>query len=350
MSNNGRPYRATITGPLRTTHYDYPSKEERGSWSHTPAKFTTVTSRKPVTRGEPVCWVNVFAESHRPSAHTTKVLADQYGQDRLHCIPVYLPGEGAATVSDMAVNSVSLAAQLRLANEHIARLSLERDNVRAILTDTTNERDAAKADVKLLTDSVDGLTSASEANDARYAELEERWKSAIQERDEARRLHSKAEGEVECRNQMRAQHAQEIKDWRHTAEAKQREVERLTNLAQDWETTARVRAEERDAAKAEVEQWKDAAEHAEGKLSEERMSSQAERKECDKLQAEVDRLTKELAAAQAQAMPAGKVVYGASGKFGINRDFQTIEFADKRLRDTYRKTDGWTWFTRVEES
>lgn len=242
MSNNSRPYRATIAGPLRTTHYDYPSKEERGSWRHTSAKHTTVTSRKPLKPGTPVCWVNVYAKGF--GAHPTKAKANgEMVSNRLHCIPVYLPGEGAEPAC-------------------------------------TSECDTLRT---------------------------------------------------------------EVQDWASRFKQAQQEVERLTNLAQDWATTARVRAEERDVAKAEVE-----------RLTKERDECRTEFDELSRRHGiAVDRAQFAEAqrdAAQAQAMPAGKVVYGASGKFGINRDFQTIEFADKRLRDTYRKSDGWTWFTRVEES
>ena len=249
MSRPDRPFRATRVLANRTVHHDYATKEERDAATCTEDKRTTVTSRKPVKPGTPVCWVNFYPVGCgvSPGVHRTKEEAEQ-GQapGRTHCIPVYLPGEGAEPVTEqMREAAVSYYMQGVKDRQRIGELEAEVERLKTALTETMAQRDAAQA---------------------------------------------------------------------------------------------------------EVEQWKDAAEHAEGKLSEERMSSQAERKECDKLQAEVDRLTGELAAAQAQTMPAGKVVYGASGKFGINRDFQTIEFADKRLRDTYRKTDGWTWFTRVEES
>ena len=251
MSRPDRPYRATYVGATRTVHYDYETKEARKLLEGPRDQAgqggipVTVTSRKPLKPGTPVCWVNVYAKGF--GAHPTKAKANgEMVSNRLHCIPVYLPGEGAEPVTEqMREAAVSYYMQGVKDRQRIGELEAEVERLKTALTETMAQRDAAQA---------------------------------------------------------------------------------------------------------EVEQWKDAAEHAEGKLSEERMSSQAERKECDKLQAEVDRLTKELAAAQGQAMPAGEVVYGASGKFGINRDFQTIEFADKRLRDTYRKSDGWTWFTRVEES
>ena len=224
MSRPDRPFRATYVHKTHTVHFDYATKEERSA-SSTATTLTTVTSRKPLKPGTPVCWVNVYAEGH-PASHRTKAFADSAASTatlpRLHCIPVYLPGEGA----EPACTS-------------------ECDTLRAEVQDWASRFKQAQAEVERLT----------------------------KERDIAIRVQSDM---ITDRNH-----------WREIAEGVGRE---------------------RDAAQSK------------------------------------------LAAAQAQAMPAGKVVYGASGKFGINRDFQTIEFADKRLRDTYRKTDGWTWFTRVEES
>lgn len=97
MSRPDRPYRCSLEQPNHTSHRDFATEEERAKWvgesgAH---RLTTVTSRKPLKPGKPVAWVNVYAEG-RPAAHLTKALADQYGCQRLRCIPVYLPGEGAA--------------------------------------------------------------------------------------------------------------------------------------------------------------------------------------------------------------------------------------------------------------
>ena len=275
MSRPDRPFRSTHVMGVRTVHYDYATKEERARSGSSEISlgyhFTTVTSRKPLKPGTPVCWVNVFAESHRPSAHTTKVLADQYGQDRLHCIPVYLPVEGA-------------------------------------------ERRSGSGPL---------------------VPLEE--------------------------------HNREV----NTARA---EVERLTNLAKDWETTARVRAEERDAALTEVAQLKAAADRRETQLTSALDAAAAHKAEVERLTKERDaalaqrdaaesalasahesladthRLRVDLAEAQAQAMPAGKVVYGARCTGPVFFGMKVECESEHERAHHFPKHHGWTWFTRVEES
>lgn len=206
MSNN-RPYRATYVGATRTVHYDYETKEARKLLEGPRDQAgqggipVTVTSRKPLKPGTPVCWVNVYAANSEPEhlhAHASKSAADAMASPgRLHCIPVYLPGEGAEPVTEqMREAAVSYYMQGVKDRQRIGELEAEVERLKTALTET------------------------------------------MAQRDEAQRLHSKAEGEVECRNQMRAEH--------------RAEVERLTTLAKDWETTARVRAEERDTARAEV--------------------------------------------------------------------------------------------------
>jgi len=172
VSNNSRPYRATITGPLRTTHYDYPSKEERGSWSHTPAKFTTVTSRKPVKRGEPVCWVNVYPNgpvAYMTVADANDAASDIYGRSRLHCIPVYLPGEGAEPVTEqMREAAVGYYMQGVKDRQRIGELESEVERLKGVLdaergrllgcNETLLEgRNHAQAEVERLTKQVQAL-------------------------------------------------------------------------------------------------------------------------------------------------------------------------------------------------
>ena len=309
-----RPYRATYVGATRTVHYDYETKEARKLLEGPRDQAgqggipVTVTIRKPLKPGTPVCWVNVFNDPREFTIYGSKEAADEYtlaNQRRVACIPVYLPGEGAESPGQQVDNRLAKMA-----------------------ADAREEAKQLRAEVERLTKLNETLGFA-----------------------------------------MRAGNAQLARDTAENADLR-REVERLTNLAKDWETTARVRAEERDAALTESAQLRAKAELRESQLTSALNAAATHKAEVERLKAvldaepgrllgynealrlesEVGRLTKELAAAQAQTMPAGKVVYGASGKFGINRDFQTIEFADKRLRDTYRKSDGWTWFTRVEES
>lgn len=98
MTRPVRPYRSTRVLANRTVHHDFATKAERDATTCSEDTRTTVTSRKPLKPGTPVCWVNVYAEGTGPSpaVHSTKEFADR-GADktrRLHCIPVYLPGEG----------------------------------------------------------------------------------------------------------------------------------------------------------------------------------------------------------------------------------------------------------------
>lgn len=206
MSRPARPYRASYEGKFTTVHYDYPTKDmradeaasvSRANWGK--PRLTTVTSRKPVKRGEPVCWVNVYSAGQpvNCSMYYNKEVADGIiYPKRLHCIPVYLPGEGA-------------------------------------------ERRSGSGPLVAL---------------------------------------------EEC-DKLRA------------------EVERLTNLAKDWETTARVRADERDTARAEVATVKEAHEAeilrrtSALRAEVDHMHDQvkATNADADMLRAEVARLTAELA-------------------------------------------------------
>ena len=153
MSRPDRPYRATYVGPRRTTHYDYPTKEERELMDGRSDSRTTVTSRKPLRRGEPVCWVNVYSDGY-PASHRTKAYADgaAAGLSRLHCIPVYLPGEVRTEERDAALTEVAqlqAKAELltkELEDEHRSHgLTLEQ------YTAAAAERDTARAEVARLT-------------------------------------------------------------------------------------------------------------------------------------------------------------------------------------------------------
>lgn len=266
MSNNSRPYRATIAGPLRTTHYDYPSKEERGSWRHTSAKHTTVTSRKPLKPGTPVCWVNVYEDSDGKRAggftHRTKgAAALSAGSAAIHCIPVYLPGEGAAESTYVQAWRVLLGKSVSAGKttDEVISLAYERyvDRAEERIA-LRQERDAAKAEVALLVRERDSLLSQRDAAQTEVYRLTGERDALLLVNDQLR---------------MQREAAQARRDeWQAEAEHLRAEVERLT--------------EERDTALAQ----RDAAESA--------LASAHESL------ADTHRLRVDLASAQAQAMPA----------------------------------------------
>lgn len=263
MSRPDRPYRATVVGHDCTFHYDYPTKEKRAdAWATSEVAIrTTVTSRKPVKRGEPVAWVNVYAQNAWPDAALTKDAADRQSLcTRTHCIPVYLPGEGAEPVTEQM-------------------------------------REAAV-----------GYYLQHQKDRQRMGELESEVERLTKERD----------------NLLAQRDAVQVKlDTLHAFEA-----------------FSRKRA---DKTEAEVERLK----AGERQLIMERDAAFGTR---DTLRAEVELLTKELSAAQAQAMPAGLVVYGARRAPGHGK-YERVEVDRKEWRaEKFPKSDGWTWFTRVEES
>lgn len=205
MSRPDRPFRATRVLANRTVHHDYATKEERDAATCTEDKRTTVTSRKPVKPGTPVCWVNVYEDSDGKRAggftyRTEGAAALSAGSAAIHCIPVYLPGEGAEPAC-------------------------------------TSECDTLRA---------------------------------------------------------------EVQDWASRFKQAQQEVERLTNLAQDWATTARVRAEERDVAKAEVERLTKELGEARAEFDElsRRHGIAVDRAQFAEAQRDADRVTKERDAAK----------------------------------------------------
>ena len=109
MSRPAMPYRSThaYQGNGHLIHHDFATKEERAKWwagscfgVRVAPRFTTVTSRKPLKPGTPVCWVNVYEDSDGKRAggftyRTEGAAALSAGSAAIHCIPVYLPGEGA---------------------------------------------------------------------------------------------------------------------------------------------------------------------------------------------------------------------------------------------------------------
>ena len=177
MSNN-RPYRATYVGATRTVHYDYATKEARGllegdeelyAGAHRgrdgEKRFSTVTSRKPLKPGTPVCWVNVYAANSEPEhlhAHASKSAADAMASPgRLHCIPVYLPGEGEESAESR------LAKQRAEYMEHISEWRYTAGVRQREVEELTARATDAYAEVERLTKE---LAAAKELTDDRIKE------------------------------------------------------------------------------------------------------------------------------------------------------------------------------------
>ena len=156
MTRPDRPYRFTVVYPNATSHWDYATKEDRAAATlGVDGECTTVTSRKPVKPGTPVCWVNVYAERN-PAAHRTKAFADSAAStatlSRLHCIPVYLPGEGAEPVTEqMREAAVGYYLQHQKDRQRMGELESEVERLKTALTETMAQRDAARAEVARLT-------------------------------------------------------------------------------------------------------------------------------------------------------------------------------------------------------
>ena len=136
MSRPDRPFRATRVLANRTVHHDYATKEERDAATCTEDKRTTVTSRKPVKPGTPVCWVNVYEDSDGKRAggftHRTEgAAALSAGSAAIHCIPVYLPGEGdGRSMCPQEELNEALAEVERLTKELAAAKELTDDRIK----------------------------------------------------------------------------------------------------------------------------------------------------------------------------------------------------------------------------
>ena len=160
MSRPDRPYRATIDRGDVTLHHDYATKEQRNRlWAQTSASRTTVTSRKPVKPGTPVCWVNVYSAGQpvNCSMYYNKEVADGIiYPKRLHCIPVYLPGEGEpesawdqeARLRGMLHTLDGERKDLRSEVERLTNLAKDCETTARVWAD---ERDTARAEVARLT-------------------------------------------------------------------------------------------------------------------------------------------------------------------------------------------------------
>ena len=289
MSRPDRPFRSTHVMGVRTVHYDYATKEERARSGSSEISlgyhFTTVTSRKPLKPGMPVCWVNVYADGY-PASHRTKEFADgaATGLNRLHCIPVYLPGEGAEPVTEqMREAAVSYYMQGVKDRQRIGELEAEVERLTGMLVKCGK-----------------GAAKLKEERDAALAEVEQ-WKDAA----EVERLKEDlAKTLIEARG----------------ADA---EVERLTK---ERDIAIRVQSD----MITDRNHWREIAEG----VGRERDAAQSK-----------------LAAAQAQAMPAGKVVYGARRALPGLGKYERVEVNEEGWRsERFPKSEGWTWFTRVEES
>ena len=176
MSRPDRPFRSTHVMQERTIHYDYATKEKRAAGGSKEVSlnyhFTTVTSRKPPRPGTPVCWVDLYADGYK-SVHSIPGKSIN-GKNRLHCIPVYLPGEGVGQYQcdnpQISSRESELQAdKFRLASE-VERLTKDLDAERRSHGFTldqyrvaASERDTARTEVARLTSE---LASAKELTDS----------------------------------------------------------------------------------------------------------------------------------------------------------------------------------------